>query len=81
MRPPKTDQERPPPSPQCSGTFSPPICPAYPDIVLYSLDNGNHMWPGGVAMPGKTVIPVQDISATDLMWNFFKQYNRGAPSP
>jgi polyhydroxybutyrate depolymerase len=52
---------------------------SHPDIVLYSLDNGNHMWPGGREMPGKTEQPVQDISATDLMWAFFKAHPRAAP--
>jgi polyhydroxybutyrate depolymerase len=45
-------------------------------MVAYSLANGNHMWPGGNAMPGKTIQPVQDISATDLMWDFFKTHPR-----
>ncbi len=46
------------------------------EMVAYSLANGNHMWPGGKAMPGKTMQPVQDISATDLMWEFFKSHPR-----
>jgi polyhydroxybutyrate depolymerase len=50
--------------------------PKKAEVVLYSLDRGNHMWPGGKEMPGKTMIPVQDISATDLMWDFFKGHAR-----
>ena len=46
------------------------------EMVAYSLDDGNHMWPGGNKMPGKTIDPVQDISATDLMWDFFKAHPR-----
>ncbi len=40
-------------------------------VVLYTLRDGNHMWPGGRAMPGKTEKPVGVVSATDLMWGFF----------
>ncbi len=54
-------------------TFT-PTDKAGAEIVAYSLDDGNHMWPGGVAMPGKTMIPVQDISATDIMFAFFKRH-------
>jgi polyhydroxybutyrate depolymerase len=50
--------------------------PLHADIVLYTLLDGNHMWPGGKAMPGKTQQPVQDISATDLMWTFFTQHKK-----
>ena len=46
------------------------------DVVLYSLRDGNHMWPGGKEMPGKTEKPIQVISATDLMWDFFKAHSR-----
>lgn len=46
------------------------------EMVAYSLADGNHMWAGGNAMPGKTIQPVQDISATDLMWDFFKTHPR-----
>ena len=52
------------------------LSPTHAEVILYSLDNGNHMWPGGKVMPGKTLIPVQDISATDLMWDFFKAHAR-----
>ena len=50
--------------------------PVHADIELYTLEDGNHMWPGGKAMPGKDQKPVQDISATDLMWNFFAAHPR-----
>jgi polyhydroxybutyrate depolymerase len=49
-------------------TFASPI---HADIVLYTVLDGNHMWPGGKVMPGKSQEPVQEISATDLMWDFF----------
>lgn len=44
------------------------------DIVAYTLERGNHMWPGGNIMPGKTEQPVQDLKATDVMWEFFKAH-------
>jgi polyhydroxybutyrate depolymerase len=44
------------------------------DMVAYTLVRGNHMWAGGKIMPGKTMEPVQDLSATDVMWDFFKTH-------
>jgi polyhydroxybutyrate depolymerase len=54
-------------------TFASPI---HADIVLYTVLDGNHMWPGGKIMPGKSQEPVQEISATDLMWDFFSHHPR-----
>ena len=51
------------------------------DIVLYTVLDGNHMWPGGKIMPGKSQEPVQEISATDLMWDFFVQHPKHSGSP
>jgi polyhydroxybutyrate depolymerase len=48
--------------------------PGGADMVAYTLDNGNHMWPGGNIMPGKSIQPVQDLSATNVMWTFFKSH-------
>jgi len=44
------------------------------DMVAYTLERGNHMWAGGNIMPGKTMEPVQDLPATDVMWDFFKAH-------
>jgi polyhydroxybutyrate depolymerase len=55
-------------------TFASPI---HADIVLYTVLDGNHMWPGGKVMPGKSQEPVQEISATGLMWDFFVKHPRG----
>ena len=44
------------------------------DMVAYTLERGNHMWAGGKIMPGKTMEPVQDLPATDVMWDFFKAH-------
>jgi polyhydroxybutyrate depolymerase len=37
------------------------------DVVLYTVVNGEHRWPGG---PGGT----QEISATDIIWDFFNDH-------
>jgi polyhydroxybutyrate depolymerase len=44
------------------------------EMVAYTLERGNHMWPGGNKMTGKTEEPVQDLKATDVMWEFFKAH-------
>jgi len=42
------------------------------EIVLYKILGGGHSWPGGekIRMFGDT--PVNNVSATDLIWEFFK---------
>ena len=42
------------------------------EIILYKMLSGGHSWPGGekIRMFGDT--PVKNVSATDLMWEFFK---------
>ncbi|MGN6369981.1 MAG: alpha/beta hydrolase family esterase [Phycisphaerae bacterium] len=50
--------------------------PVGAEIDLYTVEDGNHMWPGGKIMPGKDQEPVQDISATDVMWDFFANHPR-----
>ena len=44
------------------------------EIDLYTIDGGNHSWPGGrrVSVFGQT--PTHAISATDLIWEFFEQH-------
>lgn len=44
------------------------------EVVLYTIDGGGHTWPGrGWPVPrlGKTT---QDISANDLIWEFFQNH-------
>ena len=44
------------------------------EVVLYKIINGGHTWPGmepPAAMLGKST---KDISANDLMWEFFKKH-------
>jgi polyhydroxybutyrate depolymerase len=36
------------------------------EVVLYSIVNGGHVWPAGE--------PTHEISATDIMWEFFENH-------
>lgn len=46
------------------------------EVVLYTIKNGGHSWPGGYkwSSTNSEDAPTQEISATDLMWEFFKQH-------
>ncbi len=48
-------------------------------VVLYTLRDGGHTWPGGAELPeffaGKTV---KDFDATAEMWRFFEQHPKRA---
>lgn len=55
-------------------------CRANADVEQYLITGGGHTWPGGnaAAFPGAGVT-TQEISANDLMWDFFEQRRtRGA---
>ena len=45
------------------------------DVVLYTIEDGGHAWPGGLSIQkflvGKTTT---EINATELMWQFFKEH-------
>ncbi|HEY5314064.1 MAG TPA: PHB depolymerase family esterase [Pirellulales bacterium] len=44
------------------------------EVVLYTIENGGHSWPGrnsGFGLLGKST---QDISANDLIWDFFQRH-------
>ncbi len=45
-------------------------------VVLYTMKGAGHIWPGG----GRTWIggdqPVNEVPATDLIWDFFSSYSR-----
>lgn len=44
------------------------------DVMLYTIIGGGHAWPGG--QKGSVIgdEPTQEISATHLIWEFFKQH-------
>jgi polyhydroxybutyrate depolymerase len=42
-------------------------------VELVTINDGGHSWPGGKSYPGGTV-PTQDISANDMMWQFFSEH-------
>jgi len=43
------------------------------EVILYTVNNGEHWWFGG-SLKDEFYDPYQEISATDLMWEFFEQY-------
>lgn len=48
-------------------------CDENADVILYTIEEGGHTWPGGWPIPavGKTST---DIDATEEMWRFFQTY-------
>jgi polyhydroxybutyrate depolymerase len=47
-------------------------CQGNAEVILYTLANHGHSWPGSSVMPG--AITSQAVSATDVMWDFFKAH-------
>jgi len=46
----------------------------YTQVVLYTIVNGTHSWPGGKTGRRNGDVPTMEISATDLIWEFFKNH-------
>jgi polyhydroxybutyrate depolymerase len=44
------------------------------EVVLYTIVNGTHSWPGGKNGWRNGDVPTIEISATDLIWEFFKDH-------
>jgi polyhydroxybutyrate depolymerase len=44
------------------------------EIVLYTIVNGTHSWPGGKKGSRNGDVPTTEISATDLIWKFFEAH-------
>jgi len=40
-------------------------------VELYTIESGEHAWPGGEAVSAEIGKPTTEISATSLMWEFF----------
>jgi polyhydroxybutyrate depolymerase len=45
-----------------------------PVIDLYLTQDGGHSWPGGLKPRAQADPPSTAINATDVIWNFFRQY-------
>ncbi len=43
-------------------------------VELYAIKGGGHAWPGGDRLTALLDAPTREISATELMWEFFKQH-------
>lgn len=45
------------------------------DVFFYTINDGGHSWPGGGSLP-KIIVgnTNQDIDATEIMWDFFRQH-------
>lgn len=52
-------------------------CAENADVILYTVENGGHTWPGGKPLPewitGRTTA---EINASRVMWEFFAQHPR-----
>ena len=46
------------------------------EVVLYTILDGTHSWPGGTKLREGGPGPNQQISANDLMWEFFQAHPR-----
>jgi len=51
-------------------------CAQGADVVFYTIAGGGHSWPGGDPLP-KWIVGTtsQDINATRVMWEFFRQFS------
>jgi polyhydroxybutyrate depolymerase len=51
-------------------------CQQKAEVIFYTVDGGGHSWPGGEPLP-KWIVghTTQDIDATRVMWEFFRQYS------
>ena len=48
------------------------------EVTLYTIDGGQHAWPGGQRGTAGADRPTSTISATQLMWEFFQQHPKAA---
>jgi polyhydroxybutyrate depolymerase len=48
------------------------LCELSTEVILYTIVNGGHTWPGATIIIGTTN---QDIKASVEIWNFFKKFN------
>jgi polyhydroxybutyrate depolymerase len=53
-----------------------PVCAGSAEVILYTINNGGHTWPGGLqylpeGMIGKTC---RDFNASEAIWGFFSRH-------
>ena len=46
------------------------------EVVLYTILGGKHAWPGGSKGYARGDTPTNEISATDIIWNFFQSHSK-----
>jgi len=71
-----------PPRPTSTSTRGAATCDVYgggpggSEVVLWTLKGGGHTWPGGGRMPGQWTLGQinKDVSATELIWDFFERH-------
>lgn len=52
-------------------------CAEDADVVLYTIHDGGHTWPGGQPLPEWFVGPTsRSTDATNLMWEFFRSHRK-----
>lgn len=51
-------------------------CPDGVEVTLYTIDGGQHAWPGGQTGRAGADRPTTTVSATHLIWEFFQQHPR-----
>lgn len=42
------------------------------DVILYTIENGGHTWPGSMLAPAFLGLSTRHFSANEVMWDFFK---------
>lgn len=57
-------------------------CAGNAEVILYSINDGTHSWPGARKPAVLQELPNQQISADELMWKFFAAHPlRNVPKP
>ena len=53
-------------------------CNGNAEVWLYTVDGGGHNWPGGTFQyPEEVTGPIRDdISASEIVWDFFQRHRR-----
>jgi polyhydroxybutyrate depolymerase len=49
-------------------------------VELYTIQDGTHNWPGGSVAGTRVAQATKDLNATDILWDFFVQHPKPAPS-